>query len=405
MQCSLVCLLLVALVLVLDITNNDTRLVVVAVAAANNDDDKNKKYDPDMECGVWLAPSTIPNAGFGMFAGKPYDEGEWIADEMVIPLYDMPLYNSHLRNVPFFLWELYWWDGPDVLTTNEALVDGMGIVAGFGSAPNTILALLNIQEKYPSFQNSAGLHRAQDAGAGAFSEYGGRATVASKPLAAGDELFVEYGYFYFRNRPWYGPVPLHNDLKRASKFFQKYLQLKQHLKERENEAIVNVNAVVEEAWDIFVRNNTAFSRILGAFYHHDRNELKVLEEQYDGNLEALRLDQSRRPVEWLRQHGGCGDHLTYGDSTIAQAGRGAFARRFLPKGTLVAPMPLIHVPRREILDTWPVHVVYDEVLDQDRYIVDRKGKKSAQLLLNYCFGHKESTMLLCPYGMYLQPIE
>jgi hypothetical protein len=43
------------------------------------------------KCGIYLAPSTIPGAGLGMFAGhSDYHEGEYSADgDIVIPAYEM----------------------------------------------------------------------------------------------------------------------------------------------------------------------------------------------------------------------------------------------------------------------------------------------------------------------------
>ena len=150
---------------------------------------------------------------------------------------------------------------------------------------------------------------------------------------------------------------------------------------------------MNELWSTFVRD-TDFpkSRVLGSFHHDKENELDEL-NKHNGSLETLRRKQSERSVEWLRQHGTCGDHIQAGPSTLPQAGRGAFATRDLPKGTIVAQLPLIHVTQRFRLDTYPI------VQNGKRApVVDRNGKKSSQLLVNYCYGHEESTLLLCPYG-------
>jgi hypothetical protein len=50
----------------------------------------------------------------------------------------------------------------------------------------------------------------------------------------------------------------------------------------------------------------------------------------------------------LEENGQCMDNIKDGVSTIPDAGRGAFANRFIPKGGLVAPAPLIHIPDRSI---------------------------------------------------------
>lgn len=80
------------------------------------------------------------------------------------------------------------------------------------------------------------------------------------------------------------------------------------------------------------------------------------------------------------------DNIRPGNSTIEQAGRGAFATRFIPKGGLVAPGPVLHIANRTTLN------VYDMGNDGAR-----NKQIGRQLLLNYCFGHAESSVLLCPY--------
>jgi len=81
--------------------------------------------------------------------------------------------------------------------------------------------------------------------------------------------------------------------------------------------------------------------------------------------------------------GKCLDNIKAGISTVNEsAGRGAFATRFIPKGSLIAPCPLVHIIDKEsLLST--TNSTHD-------------GINKYQLLLNYCFGHRESSLLLCP---------
>lgn len=94
--------------------------------------------------------------------------------------------------------------------------------------------------------------------------------------------------------------------------------------------------------------------------------------------------QSIRTISWLNENGYCVDHIRPGLSTIPQAGRGAFASRFLPKGTIIGYTPLIHMG---------LH-------GRDVYNVSYPGEKKrrSDLILNYSFGHKNSTVILTPYG-------
>jgi len=62
---------------------------------------------------------------------------------------------------------------------------------------------------------------------------------------------------------------------------------------------------------------------------------------------------------------------------LPDAGRGAFSTRFLPKGTIVAPVPLIPIQSRDALVM---------------------GENKAQILQNYCLGHAKSSLLLVPYA-------
>lgn len=90
------------------------------------------------------------------------------------------------------------------------------------------------------------------------------------------------------------------------------------------------------------------------------------------------------------------DNIKPGNSTIPHAGRGAFANRFIPKGCLVAPAPLIHIGDYNAFKVYP-----PTDLEHMRGKVgpDLNAPFRYQLLLNYCFGHGDSTLLLCPYGL------
>jgi hypothetical protein len=58
------------------------------------------------KCDIYLAPSTIPGAGMGMFAGdRNFSKGEFLADgDLIIPSFDMTWHVGH-KNYQFL------WDG------------------------------------------------------------------------------------------------------------------------------------------------------------------------------------------------------------------------------------------------------------------------------------------------------
>ncbi len=62
----------------------------------------------DSKCGVWLALSTLPGAGIGMFSGKGFAEGEVLmaAGDHIVPIVETDI----LHDPDFvFLWDQYTW--------------------------------------------------------------------------------------------------------------------------------------------------------------------------------------------------------------------------------------------------------------------------------------------------------
>jgi hypothetical protein len=114
---------------------------------------------------------------------------------------------------------------------------------------------------------------------------------------------------------------------------------------------------------------------------------------------ALKYSQpaSKRDLEWLKRNGKCMDNLVMGASTIPHAGRGAFARRRIPAGGLVSPSPLIHIPDKAIMNMHELKKTFDS---GKKAVFHRANDEviGKQLLLNYCYGHPESSMLFYPAG-------
>lgn len=211
------------------------------------------------------------------------------------------------------------------------------------------------------------------------------------------------GENYFTTRPSIGPVPFKHDLKRATLLVQKFSALQQKLVSRSrchppspSKVAWDANIITADLWSTFV-NNTAFRNsrtLLGGFKRDDPSDLVNIQSVYQDNVTLARMAESQRSLEWLRDFGTCADHIIGRKSTLPQAGMGAFATRNLSQGTIVAQLPMIHIPDRDRLSMRSLRL-------------DDKGESwepinetvvGYQLLLNYCYGHAASTMLLCPYG-------
>ncbi|KAL3919033.1 MAG: hypothetical protein SGILL_003957, partial [Bacillariaceae sp.] len=114
--------------------------------------------------------------------------------------------------------------------------------------------------------------------------------------------------------------------------------------------------------------------------------------QGDDSDDSLPVPPMRSPT-WLQKHGMCVDHIKPGPATDPSMGRGAFANRNLAKGTIVAPAPLQIFPNRtKFLD-------YRSDDDEEEEEVDSSIPPSPEeLIVNYCFQPKNSSLLLFPYG-------
>jgi hypothetical protein len=93
------------------------------------------------------------------------------------------------------------------------------------------------------------------------------------------------------------------------------------------------------------------------------------------------IGSTPRTPEWIQNHGICVENLVPGPSLIQDAGRGAFAQFDIKQGHIVVPVPTLQIINRDVL------IMVDPETD---------ATLTMQLLLNYCFGHSESSLLLCP---------
>ena len=63
-----------------------------------------KRAAAESSCGVYFAESTIPGAGYGMFAGRDFREGEQVTDgDVVVPIIELSWHTG--REDWNFLWE------------------------------------------------------------------------------------------------------------------------------------------------------------------------------------------------------------------------------------------------------------------------------------------------------------
>lgn len=81
------------------------------------------------ECGVYLAPSTIPGAGLGMFAGKNYTTWEPIGPaDVIIPVADYGTEGHNIGRGSLIL-DFYGWNAPSYVLDRACFLQCVGKTA------------------------------------------------------------------------------------------------------------------------------------------------------------------------------------------------------------------------------------------------------------------------------------
>ena len=225
---------------------------------------------------------------------------------------------------------------------------------------------------------------------------------------------MDYGASYFPSREnLFGPIPgiedyrfgdaLLNNLEHTLDFVMEELESDAKLEESGECSEERVCVSDRDTWRFAVESDfLATCREIGVIW--GSRPLLTLPENathvdylMEHGTRYMHYNRSLRSIEWLEANGLCTDNIKPGNSTLKQAGRGAFATRRIPKGGLVAPAPLIHIPNRSIYNMY--ESIVDDRWHEHTLVRNESAIVGHQLILNYCFGHRQSTLLLCPYGI------
>ena len=157
-----------------------------------NNDNNNHKI---IRCGIYLAPSSIPGAGIGMYVGNRSIAPQEIVThgDIVIPIVERPWHIEERLSEESFLWNEYIWNSDTFPFTGEEIGDNlMGYMdmasPGVGAAANSYLSMVNIEEQKVRVSR-AGVHP-ESPGHGAFTIYHGRSFFAKDEMEPGQEIFV-----------------------------------------------------------------------------------------------------------------------------------------------------------------------------------------------------------------------
>jgi len=237
----------------------------------------------------------------------------------------------------------------------------------------------NIESTHGSTYDTAGLHRSKDPGSGAFTPYHNSLTTAVTDISPGSELFASYGDYWIPLIEG-AQITFDDTMDRADNFLRNeyWPWMKEH----------DVSDALKQGmWELTQRDFPYKSQEYSVLPSAPWSDVEAALRELPASTSVVRTfirQQSIRTLEWLEKHGRCQDHIKPGRSTIKQAGRGAFANRQLPVGTIVGYAPLVHIG-----------YYGDEILTVD---YDNGERQQKDLIINYSFGHRNSTVIITPYG-------
>ena len=383
-------------------TSHDSLLLTKISNVASNTSNKpdaiattEEMSTADDICRVYIAPSTIPGAGYGLFAGVSFRKGELVTPgDGVVPIHNPVFHNGNNEHEDTFLWDEYVWSA-STFTAMDIPNQGMeGASFGIGALPNCYFALLNVEDSASHGRDNLNLETVGSPGIGAFTPWHDRKSYATKNIHAGSELYVDYGYAYFTSRiETIGHIPFLDDYTTADRLLQRFSKVidkfesKKDLLTEVAEELYQLSRTILDTWP---------NRILRAV---PKNSTMVTNVLTNGGTIQQDYLRSIRNIDFLKTFGACMDHLYVAPSKLLpHAGRGVFTSRSFSKGTIVATVPLIHIPDRKVL------TMYGESKFSNGYQPDEPMRNTTnpihqQLLLNYCYGHRQTTLLLCPYGI------
>lgn len=328
-----------------------------------------------------MAPTSIKGANtMGIYTTRDIKANEYILTAPDGPSITLLTDSFRARSSKFpdsdwiRLWGNYAWGRgkgvPDHVAYEAYAVMDFQITTGALPNHHCLLDAIDFEFPWPSYDDSRVNHR-ESPGTGAFSYNRGRDFMVHRDVQGGEELFLNYGLCTKEKiRDWGKDLPLPSHDKDAVNITSNAWKKLSQNKADEDDKVdysPHMDSVVAK---IVPKSVEEMKNLMSLNYNQD----ELMREL------ARRTEINHRTPEWIRTHGQCVEHMRPAPSQIPHAGFGGLAQHFISKGSVIVPAPLMHIMDQDVL------AIYDD-----------GGKKTGdQLLLNYCFGHHESSLLLCP---------
>jgi hypothetical protein len=150
-------------------------------------------------CGLYVAPSSLPGAGLGIYSRIDHEIGTVVGEgDVCIPIIDL-WFTSEEDQL-----NDYTWDGDGLGMSIESKFDRSvsAICPGLDTMTNCHLGLINMEKTIPAYHefSTAVGARVTNSGTGAVTPYRNGTTSTKRFVPAGSELFKDYGDAWFTAR-------------------------------------------------------------------------------------------------------------------------------------------------------------------------------------------------------------
>jgi hypothetical protein len=268
--------------------------------------------------------------------------------------------------------------------------NGYVFLSGLGFAGSINPGIFNARwnrtavfNRYRTLDVTSALDWRKDAMTCAVSDFFNVQLTSTTAIRAGSEIFPFFGDAWLQSKEESAANDPNIRLKRHFDKAEEVLSQYAALIAKHKDFFTEDRA--QDYWDFIVNDviqDEKVRSLLPASYHK-------ISETLGKSLISYQYANVERSLEYLSSHGTCMDNLVQGaKSTIPGAGRGAFAKRAISKGDIVAAAPLVRLYKHH-LHTFPIDEVTKERLDE---------VPELQLLMNYVLGHPKSPFVFYPYG-------
>lgn len=368
--------------------------------------------DDDVECRLYIAPSYLSappkTAIFGLFAGPSgFQKGEIIpSHEIAIPVFDFlktPVRErseQHQKVIDFIETSCWIADyGGSKYESNHSIST---YIPGIGSLTNYHAGIANVDWDQASILLREPDETVKDMigkphiSRGAISPYYNATVKATMWIQPGMELFAHYGATEdaSESNSYYETVTRW-DYEKADKILDRILNYLDKYGDKMSDTLQD--EVIDFMLDTVLEGaDGKHAKILRSLLPPHPKKLRRVKEM--GGTFAYRNKDIIKSQDWLQKHGLCVDNLMVGKSTIPDAGRGAFARRTIKKDEIISPVPMLPILNEEVFEQYSVtKEVTDPKTNKTKVVFDDTVMSTGyHLMLNYAYGHPESTLMLVP---------